>query len=140
MMGRLGTSVRERGGMAYYAYSRLNADKLPGPWVLIAGVNPVNVERAIQTMLDEVRRMCDEKVPVDELEDSKHFLTGSLPLRLETNDGVASVLVDLEWYELGMDYLLRYTDTINAITPEDVQAAAQKYFNPQAYALAIAGP
>ena len=56
-------------------------------------------------MLDEVKRLRDELVPEDELEDSKRYLTGSLPLQLETNDGVASLLVDLEWHGLGLDYL-----------------------------------
>jgi zinc protease len=140
MMGRLGTSVRERGGMAYYAYSQLSANKLPGPWALIAGVNPVNVERAIRAMLDEVRRMCDEKVLADELADSQHYLTGSLPLQLETNDGVAGTLVDLEWYELGLDYVQRYRDIVTSLTPDAVQRVAQKYLNPQAYVVATAGP
>ena len=47
MMGRLGANVRERQGMAYYAYSAGSAaDREPGTWAAIAGVNPANVERA----------------------------------------------------------------------------------------------
>ena len=140
MMGRLGANVRERQGMAYYAASRLSADREPGTWVAYAGVNPANVERAIAAILDEVRRLRDEPVPADELEDCKRYLTGSLPLQLETNDGVASLLVDIEWHELGLDYLARYPGIINSLTAEQVQAAAQKYLNPDAYVLAVAGP
>lgn len=140
MMGRLGANVRERQGMAYYAYSRLGADREPGSWSAVAGVNPANVTRAIAAMLDEIRRLQDEPVPADELEDNKHYLTGSLPLQLETNDGVASLLVDLEWHELGLDYLERYPGIINGVTAAQVQAAAQKYLNPDAYVLAVAGP
>lgn len=140
MMGRLGLNVRERQGMAYYAYSRLSADREPGTWAAIAGVNPANVERAISAILDEVKRLCDEPVPEDELEDSKQYVTGSLPLQLETNDGVASLLVDIEWHELGLDYLARYPEIIRALTPGQVQAAVQKYLNPDAYVLAVAGP
>ncbi len=140
MMGRLGVNVRERQGMAYYAYSRLSVDREPGTWAAIAGVNPANVERACAAMLDEIKRLQDEPVPADELEDSKSFLTGSLPLQLETNDGVASLLVDLEWQELGLDYLGRYPGIINSLTAEQVQAAAQKYLNPESYVRAVAGP
>jgi zinc protease len=140
LMGRLGANVRERQGMAYYAYSQLAANKQPGPWAVVAGVNPANVERAITASLEEVRRLQNELVPTDELEDSKHYLTGSLPIQLETNDGVAGILVDLEWYELGLDYVRRYIDLVNGLTAEQVQAVAQKYLNPDAYALAIAGP
>jgi zinc protease len=108
LMGRLGENVRERQGMAYYAYSRVSGDREPGTWVTVAGVNPANVSRARQAMLDEVKRLQDEPVPADELEDCKSYLTGSVPLQLETNDGVASLLADIEWHGLGLDYLERY--------------------------------
>ena len=91
-------------------------------------------------MLDEIKRLCDEPVPAAELEDSQHYLTGSMPLQLETNDGVASLLVDIEWHQLGLDYLERYPGIINSLTVEQVQAAAQKYLDPNAYVLAVAGP
>lgn len=140
MMGRLGVNVRERNGMAYYAYSRLSADRHPGTWTAAAGVNPANVERALAAILDEIRRLRAEPVPAAELEDSKRYLTGSLPLQLETNDGIASVLVDLEWQQLGLDYVGRYIGIINSLTPADVQAAAQKYLDPERFVLAVAGP
>jgi zinc protease len=140
MMGRLGEHVREEQGMAYYAYSRLSANRDPGGWTAIAGVAPHNVERALQAMLAEVKRLRDELVPEAELEDCKHYLTGSLPIQLETNDGVATVLVDIEWHGLGLDYVQRYHELIDGVTPHDVQAAARKYLDPAAYTLAIAGP
>jgi len=139
MMGRLGANVRERQGMAYYAFSRLQADREPGIWLATAGVNPANVDRAIEAVLVEVQRLCDEPVPAAELEDSKRYLTGSLPLHLETNDGVAGTLVDLEWQELGLDYLLDYVARIDALTVEEVQAVAQKYLR-HPHVVAVAGP
>jgi zinc protease len=140
LMGRLGENVRERQGMAYYAYSRVSGDREPGTWVTVAGVNPANVSRARQAMLDEVKRLQDEPVPADELEDCKSYLTGSVPLQLETNDGVASLLADIEWHGLGLDYLERYPTIINALTAEQVQQVAQKYLRPDAYVFALAGP
>jgi zinc protease len=140
LTGRLGENVRERQGMAYYAYSRVSGDREPGTWVTVAGVNPANVSRAQQAMLDEVKRLQDEPVPADELEDCKSYLTGSVPLQLETNDGVASLLADIEWHGLGLDYLERYPTIINALTAEQVQQVAQKYLRPDAYVFALAGP
>lgn len=140
MMGRLGENVREKQGMAYYAYSRLSGDREPGTWVTVAGINPANVQRAQQAMLDEVKRLQDEQVPEEELEDSKRYLTGSVPLQLETNDGVASLLADIEWHQLGLDYLERYPRIINNLTAEQVQHVAQKYFDTSAYVMALAGP
>jgi zinc protease len=91
-------------------------------------------------MLDEITRLQDDLVPADELEDCKSYLTGSVPLQLETNDGVASLLADIEWHGLGLDYLERYPHIINSLTAEQVQQVARKYLNPGAYVFALAGP
>jgi zinc protease len=140
LMGRLGENVREHLGMAYYVYSRLATDRFSGAWLTAAGVNPANTDRAVRAILDEVERLREETVSEEELEDSKRYLTGSLPLRLETNDGVAGLLVDMEWEGLGLDYLRRYAETVNAITPAQVQGVVRTYLDPSAYVLAVAGP
>ena len=140
MYGRLGSNVREKQGLAYYSLSSLEAGLWPGPWYVFAGVNPANVQRAVESILEEVTRMREEPVPDDELNDSKAFLTGSLPLRLETNEGMAGALLEMERYGLGLDYLQRFPHLIQSVGATEVQAAAAKYLDPQAYALAVAGP
>jgi zinc protease len=140
LMGRLGEKVREEQGLAYYSYSRVEGGPGPGPWSVIAGVNPANVEQAIASIRDEVARICEEPVDEKELADNKAFITGSLPLRLETNEGVARTILNMERYNLGLDYLQRYPDLIGEITAERVQAVAQRWLDPGAYALATAGP
>ncbi len=140
LMGRLGENVRDKQGLAYYAFSRMEAGLGPGPWMAVAGVNPQNVEQAVESILVELRRLRDTPVESDELDDVKAYLTGSLPILLETNEGVARSLLDMELYDLGLDYLQRYPGLIEAITAQEVQEAARTYLNPEAYALAIAGP
>jgi zinc protease len=140
LMGRLGEIVREKQGLAYYSYSILDTDIEMGPWMAAAGVNPANVERAIESILHEFERLGQEPVPAEELDDSKANMTGTLPLRLETNEGVASILLSMEWHGLGLDYIQRYADLINAITAEDVQRVAQTYLSTDAYTLVVAGP
>ncbi len=140
MYGRIGARVREQLGMAYYSYSRLDGGLGPGPWRVVAGVNPANVEQAVNVIRGELRRITEEPVTEEELENSKANYIGRLPLQLESNDGVAGALLNIERYQLGLDYLLRYADEIRAVTTEDVLAAARHYLNPDAFALAIAGP
>jgi zinc protease len=140
LMGRLGEKVRDEQGLAYYSFSRLSGGPGPGPWQIIAGVNPDNVEQALASIRAEIRRLCEEPVDEKELDDSKAFITGSLPLRLETNEGVAQAILDMERHDLGLDYLQRYAEMIGAITVEQVQAVAQRWLDPDAYALATAGP
>ena len=140
MMGRLGENVRERQGLAYYCSSALDADIGIGPWVAFAGVNPQNVDQAVDSILHEFERIGLEPVSDEELSDSIANMTGTLPLRLETNDGVASILLNMEWFGLGLDYLQTYPERIRAITKEDVQRVAADYLRTDSYTLVTAGP
>ena len=140
MMGRLGDNVREQQGLAYYVYSSQEAGPNAGLWYAAAGVNPANVEQAIASMQSEFARLATEPVDAEELADTQAYLTGVLPLQLETNDGVASTLLNIEWNRLGLDYLHRYNDLIYTVTVEDVQRVAQTYLRPDAYVLSVAGP
>ena len=68
-MGRLGDNVRDRQGLAYYAYARQAQSLGDGLWAIRAGVNPANVDRAVASSLDEIRRIQDEPVADEELAD-----------------------------------------------------------------------
>jgi zinc protease len=140
MMGRLGENVREEQGLAYYSYSRVSGGPGPGPWLVSAGVDPANVDLAVASIRNEIRRISGELVDDPELADNKAFLTGSLPLRLETNGGQARTILEMERYSLGLDYLQRYAGLIEAISAEQVREAARGWLDPDAYALAVAGP
>jgi zinc protease len=67
-------------------------------------------------------------------------MTGVIPLTLETNEGVASTLLSMEWYGLGLDYLLRYRDLIYGVTAADVQRVAKRYLCADGCIIATAGP
>jgi zinc protease len=140
MYGRLGDNIREDQGLAYYSYSTLTGGLGPGPWQVSAGVAPENVEKTIESIRREIRRMTDEPVTDEELADNKSYFKGHLVLGLETNDGVSSTLLNMELYELGLDYLQKYASMIDAITVEDVQRASQQYLDADAYVVAVAGP
>lgn len=138
--GRIGKNVRDEAGLAYYARTDLSAGLGPTPWSIYAGVNPDNVDQAIDLILAEVRRAREQPVLDQELADAKSYITGVLPLQLETNEGIASTLLEIQTFQLGVDYVARFPDLINAISKEMVQAVLQKYLNDQIYALAVAGP
>jgi zinc protease len=138
--GRIGLSVRDAAGMAYYARSSLQGGLGPGPWYIYAGVNPATVDKAIDLIRAEIRRFQEEAVSDQELADAKAYLTGVLPLQMETNEGVAATIMETHTYQLGDDFIARYPDIINAVSKEEIQAAAQKYLNDERYALSIAGP
>jgi zinc protease len=140
MGGRLGENVREKQGMAYYAYSGLEADLGAGSWAAVAGVNPENLERAHEAILHEIGQFCAEGPTEQELADARAYLTGSLVLGLETSDGIAGTLLAIERYGLGLDYIARYPSIINSVSSEAITVTARKYLSTERYVLATAGP
>jgi zinc protease len=140
LMGRLGAAVRDEEGLAYYVYSHAEAGFLAGPWAVRAGVNPKNVDRAIQGILREIDGVQREPVRDGELHDAQEFLTGSLAVRLETDAGIAQALLEIELFSLGLDYLLRYPALIRAVTPEEIAAATRRYLLLDRYTVATAVP
>lgn len=140
MMGRLGQRIREESGLAYYVYSSLTASLGPGAWEMIAGVNPRHVDQVIDLITEEVKAFVSEPVSDEELADSQSFFLGRMPLLLESNSGVAVSLLNMEHFNLGLDYFIKYPDQIQAITKKEILETSRKYLNPNALAIAIAGP
>ena len=140
MMGRIGDVVREQAGLAYHAATSLNAWIESGSWEVEAGVNPFNLQRAIDLITFELGRFVQEPVTREELADSQSNFIGRLPLSLESNGGVAGALLTVERFQLGLDYFVNYAGRVRSITPEDILEAAQSYINPQALIIVSAGP
>ena len=140
MMGRIGDAVRSKAGLAYYAYSSVSSSIGPGPWTVSAGVNPQNLDRAVKLIIKEVERYVSEPVTDEELQDSKSSYIGKLPLALESNAGVASALLNLERYQLGLDYYQKYQTMIEKVSAEEILETSRKYLDPDRLALATAGP
>jgi zinc protease len=139
MMGRLGEHLREQAGLAYYVYSGLGTSVGPGAWLAAAGVAPQDLDQAIEIIMAEIKRFVTEPVTAEELADVQSYLVGSQPIHLESNVGVASLLLHMERHQLGLDYLQGYADMINAVTSEMVLAASSRYLQPDRLAVVAAG-
>jgi zinc protease len=140
MMGRVGQRVREDLGLAYYAYTNLDAGIGVGPWAVAAGVAPGKVDLAVEAILGEVERMRQEPVDAEELADNKAFIVDSLPLHLESNEGIAAQIAGMEQFGLGLDYLRRFPSLIAQISAGEMMDVAHRYLDPEAYVLSVAGP
>ena len=140
MGGRLGDSIRERQGMAYYAFSSLDANLAEGPLVVRAGISRENVDRAVASIDDEIGRFAREGATVQELKESQQYLIGSMPRALETNAAIAVFLQTAELFGLGLDYDLRLPEHLRAVTLDEVNAAARRILDPDRASVVIAGP
>ena len=139
MMGRIGRVVREKAGLAYEVSSHLGAGIGPTAWTISAGVNPDNLEKAITLLKQELERFRAEPVTQQELLDVKTQSLGRLPLSLETNSGIASVLVSLERYGYSLDHLRELPGIIESVTAEEILAAAQRYWDMDKLVITSAG-
>ena len=138
--GRLGDSIREQQGMAYYVFSSFDANQMPGPLVIRAGVSPANVEKAVNSIDAELRKLVEEGPTGQELAESKQYLIGSMPRTLETNMGIASYLQTMELFGLGLDYDVRVPDLLRAVSLDDVHQAARRAIDPARATVVVAGP
>ena len=140
MGGRLGDSIRERQGMAYYVFSNLEAGRAAGPLMVRAGVSGANVERTIASIDEELGAVLTRGFTAAEIDDAKQYLTGSLPRQLETNGGIAGFLLSAELHGLGIDHDRRLPGLIQAVSYDDVARAAARLLDPARAVVAVAGP
>jgi zinc protease len=138
--GRLADNIRERQGMAYYAFSACDPNVGEGPLLVRAGVDPKNVDRAVDAIDAEVRKLATAGPTPAEVTESRDYLIGSLPRMLETNQGIAAFLQSAEQFGLGLDYDQRLPALIAGVTIEEIAAAAAEALRPEVASLAIAGP
>ena len=140
LFGRLGRNLRDEQGLAYYAYSTLEARLASGMWSISAGVNPANLDRTLRGIREELERLRTDPFTTDEIEDGKGNQVGSLIVSLERNAEIAGELHRMEYYGLGMDFLERYPEIIGGLSPDEVRSRAVKYFDGSQASLVVAGP
>jgi zinc protease len=133
------SKIREEKGWAYDVGSYFGAGKVAGDFSVSMQTKNEVAQDAIDEALAQVRRIRDQPVSDQELKDAKAYLTGSFPLRLDTSKKIAGMLATIEYYGLGLDYVEKYATRINAVTAADIQRVAQKYLDPEKYALAVVG-
>jgi zinc protease len=138
--GRLAENIREKQGMAYYAFSSFDPSLGPGPLMIRAGVDPANVERALAAIDDEVGTFGREGATAQEIADTRRFLIGSIPRMLENNSSIATFLQTVEFFGLGLDYDRRLPALLEAVTLEDVNDAAASVLDPSRACVSVAGP
>ncbi|HZU37490.1 MAG TPA: pitrilysin family protein, partial [Gemmataceae bacterium] len=138
---RLSARLRDREGLAYTVTANItgSATEEPGVFTCYIGTDPGNFDRVKKTFLEELQRIRREPPTRQEVEDAKRYLLGSLPFRFTKNGDIAEQLLAIERFHLGFNYLDDYRKAVSAVTPEDVQAMAKKYLDPEHMILVAAG-
>lgn len=137
--GRLGANLREEKGWTYGARSTFASGIARGGWAAETAVDVAVTADAVREMRAELRRLCDEPVGADELRRAKDALVLSLPRAFETPSRVVGRLATLEAYGLPEDYWERFPAAVEAVTAEDVQRIARRYFDPDRVVTVVVG-
>lgn len=136
---RLFLNLREAKSYTYGAYSRFNTKRLAGDFEANSEVRTSVTGDALKEFFYELIRIRKDEVDNAELQDAKNYLTGTFPIRAETQGGLTNLILIQQLYALPADYLQTYRERINAVTPADVKRVANTYLQPEKIAMVIVG-
>ena len=136
---RLFTKLREEKGYTYGAYSSIAAAQFPGPWRAYSDVRTEVTDGAMTEFMNELRRIREEKVPAQELDESTHSLVAAFALSLEQPSQLLSYAITRTRYNLPRDYWETYPAKIAAVSADDIARVAKKYINLNAVQVVAVG-
>lgn len=130
---RLMARLREAEGLTYGAYSNFHPRLEPGYFFAACQTGLATMNQALAAMMDEIRRVRQDGITVEELSWARRFYTGSLPLTLETNDQMAARMLEREFYGLPEAFWLMDIERMRTATVDLVNEAAQRYLMPERF-------
>ncbi len=136
---RLTEEVREKRGLAYGIYSYLMPLDYTALHVGSVATENQRVGESLDVVRAELARLRDHGVTEKELADAKTYLTGSFPLRLDSNQEVANILVTMQLQDLGIDYIERRNALMEAVTREDIARVARDIVDPESLMVVVVG-
>lgn len=134
---RLVERIREQKGWAYDVSSQFSPGLERGSFQVVLQTKNETAGPAVREVVRELRRIREQGVTDQELADAKSYLTGSFPLRLDTNTKLAGLISSVEYYKLGLDYADRYRTLIEGVSKEDILRVARTYLRPEGYVLVV---
>ncbi|WP_340199668.1 M16 family metallopeptidase [Ascidiimonas sp. W6] len=137
--GMLFSNLREDKGFTYGAYSRLSSDKYAARFRAFASVRNEVTDSAVMAFLEEINKIRDQKVSTQDLVLAKADYTGNFIMALEKPETIARYALAIETDNLPKDFYTSYLQNINAVTAEQVQKAAQKYFKANNARIVVTG-
>jgi predicted Zn-dependent peptidase len=126
---RLFLNLREDKGYTYGAYSSFASSKYRGTWVSTSEVRTDVTDGAMHEFMYELKRLRDEKVPAEEIDNAKRAIVGGFALSLEQPQALLQNIITQKLYNLPADYWDTFPQMISALTADDIQRVAKKYID-----------
>jgi zinc protease len=135
---RLNTNLREQHGYSYGASSTFDMRLGAGPFFAAAGVQTDKTSESLREFFKELAAIRNA-IPPEELERAKNYVALSLPRSFETTSSIAASLAQIFIYGLPDNYFATFTERVRAITVADAQRAAERYIQPDKFAVVVVG-
>ncbi|MEI6730768.1 MAG: pitrilysin family protein, partial [Pseudomonadota bacterium] len=140
LTSRLGKEIRDRNGLAYYANSYIGLLDAAN-WLAISfATRNEKTYAALDLMQKEFDKIATSGVTQEEFEQAKSYLTGSFPLGLDNQGSLAAYLINMQHEKLGINYLEKRNDLINAVTLPQVNELAKKIFSKKPLIVTVGDP
>ena len=139
MSSRLFIEVREKLGLAYHIRVDNAMDPETGSVAVMAGLDSKRIELGITTILNEFKKIRDEKVSAEELKRAKDNMIGKTVLALEASDALASFYAEQELMEGKIETPETVFKKIGKVTSKDIQDVARDIFRPEKLNMAVIG-
>jgi zinc protease len=126
--GRLFLNLREKHGWTYGSYSNLGASKYVSKFSSTASVRNAVTDSAVVEIFNELKKIRTDLVSAEDLRNAKAKYIGNFVMQIEKPATIARYALNIKTLGLPDDFYENYVRNINAVTPEDIKNAANKYF------------
>ena len=136
---RLNLNLREKHGFTYGVRSGFAFRRRPGPFFIQTAVGTEVTAQAVTEILSETRRLREDGITEEELDNARDYLIGVMPLELQTTAQLAATLAEIVIFQLPVDYFRDYRDRIRAVQAADVQRVARAHLRTDEFAVVVVG-
>ena len=136
---RLFQEIRSERGLAYSVSSRFQPMAAEGPFRISMQTEVEQADAAVAALREALRRWHDAGVTAEELEASRANVINSFPLSMDSNSDIVGLLGMIAFYDLPLDYLERYTDRMEAVERDALNARLRERIDPAAMVTVIVG-
>lgn len=124
----LSREAREKRGLTYGISTWLSPDPKAPVLYGYFSTSAQNIDKMFEVLNNEWGKFFSQGVSEKEFDLTKNFMLASFNLRFNSTAGIAAMLAEMQKYNLGIDFLQKRNDYVRAVTLDQVNAAAAKYF------------
>ncbi len=139
LISRLAQNIREERGLAYSVSSYFYPMREPGPFLISLQTRNDQAALAEELSIDTLRGFVEQGPTAEELESARKNITGGFPLRISSNKKIAGNILSIAFYELPLDYLSTFSESINSVTLQQVKDAFQRRVFPDRFLHVLVG-